>query len=309
MKYAAIVMAFCVATPAFAQDRMDLDECAQSWAALFSLTNLPPTTISADVDPSGWCVIENATLDANARLNLQVDSLRWRASEIERFLDDGLPPRSIEIYGEGVRTQPKTGDPVYDYLLGLQKSGQQMGFGISARWDGVQNAVYLDEGYITFDDTNKIEATGQLDGVDLTDMESFQSSIANMGLRSLQLKTTFDGWFETILALPIGVGILTDPALAPEDQVIAVKDRTIEFTSDLPDQILPDVAKEALAEFVTDLPNPRGELQVQLQADPVIGADQIGLFQLAKDAQTRAEMIPQVLDGLRVLVTWTSAKE
>ncbi|MDA9207597.1 hypothetical protein N9O61_01790 [Octadecabacter sp.] len=309
MKHILAALAICAATPVMAQDRMSLDQCVQSWGVVFGLTGLPIAQLQVDVDSSGWCIIQEGTFAVDGGSRVRVDRLKWRASEIDRLISDGLPPRSLEIYGERLGVLPQTGDPVYDYLLGLQTRETEVGFGVSARWDGVQNAIVVDEGYVVFDETNRIDVTGRVDGLDLTDMASIQSSFGTMGLKSLELKTTFDGWFEDYLALAIGVAVLTEPNVAPEVQVAGLQQHAIGFISEAPEAVLPDVARDALSAFITDLPTPRGTLQVQLNADPVIGALRLAPLGFADAEQDRLDLLETVLDGVRLLVTWSPTRE
>ena len=309
MKYTLAAIAICAAAPVMAQDRMSLDQCVQSWDAVFGLTGLPIAQLQVDVDSSGWCVIQEGTFAIEGASRIRVDSLKWRASEIDRLISDGLPPRSIEIYGESLGVLPQTGDAVYDYLLGLQTRETEVDFGVSARWDGVQNAVVVDEGYVVFDETNRIDVTGRVEGVDLTDMASIQTSVGTMGLKSLELKATFDGWFEDYLALALGVAVLTEPDVAPEVQVAGLQQQAVGFIAEFPDAVLPDVARDAVSAFIMDLPTPRGTLQVQLNADPVIGARRLAPLRFANAEQDQRDLLEIVLDGVRLLVTWSPTRE
>lgn len=309
MKYAVTALALLGAAPVWAQDRMDATQCVASWDTVVDAIGLPNVQVQVDVDPAGWCLAQEISLSVQGGTRVRLDSLKWRATEMDRLIDEGLPPRSLEIYGEGLGFVPQTGDDVYDYLLGLQIRETELGFGLSVRWDGVQNAVLVDEAYFAFDDTNRIDVTGRIDGVDLTDEVSFQTSFGTMGLSNLLFKAAFDGWFETYLAVPVGVAILTDTGVPPEDQVDKLQRQSFDFISNFPDAILPAVAGEALADFITQLPNPRGTLQVQVSADPVIGVLRLSPLGFAQTAQERFDILPEVLEGVRVLVTWAPTRE
>lgn len=309
MKHVITAIALCAATPVLAQDRMDAADCVQSWDTVFGLTGLPVSQLQIDVDPSGWCHIQEGAFMIDGGTRIRMDTLKWRASEIGRLINDGLPPRSLEIYGEGIGVLPQTGDAIYDYLISLQTAETELGFGLSVRWDGVQNAVLVDEGYVIFDETNRIDITGRVDGIDLTDMVSLQTSVGTMGLSNLLFKATFDGWFESYLAFPVGASVLVEGPVSPTDQVAALQQQVIDFAAGIPETILPVVARDALGEFVTTLPTPHGTLQVQVTADPVIGALRIAPLGFAETAQDRNDMLPDVLEGVRLLVTWSPTRE
>lgn len=319
MKSMGLRAAFCtfatlvspiVASPVSAQDRMTEETCAQSWASAFALTGLPPTTVTAQVDEAGWCTISEARIRIGFQNELEIDALRWRASDIGRFLTDDLPPRSLEVYAEGLRVLPKTatGDAVLDYLLAVQASGQDAGFGLSIRWDGVQNAVLIDEGHLILDETNRIDLSGRIDGVDLTDVASLQASAGTMGLRQLEVKTQLDGWFEAVLAMPLGQILLTQSEVPPAKQIADLQAQAIDFLAQIPHETLPVVAQDALSAFITDLPHPKGQLQVQMTAEPTLGMSRFAPLAFGREPRDAA-FVSQILDGVRLIVTWDAKKE
>ena len=299
----------CISAPVLAQDRMERDECVQSWGAVFSFSNFPDVQQQIDVDSSGWCQIQNGVLNIDIRTRLHIETFKWRASEVERLIEEGLPPRSLEVYGEGLRVIPQSGDAVYDYLLEVQLGDARIDFGGAVRWDGVQNAVVVDEGFVVFDETNRVDVTGRIDGVDLTDQASIQSSLGTAGLENFTVKAEFDGWFEHFLAVPFGVAVLTDSVLPPEQQVGDLQGQAINLIGRIPETVFPDVTRDALSQFITALPKPRGTLQVQLNAEPAIGMERLSPLGFTQTAQDRLNVLPDVLDGVRVLVTWSPTRE
>ncbi len=309
MKHLLAALTISLAAPVAAQDRMQAEDCIQSWDAMFQLTGLPAAQVQIDVDDAGWCVIEEGVFSVEQRSRVRLDSLKWRASAIDRLIDDGLPPRTLEIYGEGLGVLPQTGNRVNDYLFSLQNRGSELDFGLSVRWDSLQNSVFVDEGFIRFDADNRVDVIGRIDGIDLSDRASLQTSFGTMGLRNVTLKSTFDGWFEDYLAFPIGASVLDSADGAPENQVEALQEQAVAFLENVPETVLPAVAREALSKFIVSLPTPRGALQIQLNADPVIGAARLMPLGFAATAQDRAALIPDLMDGVRVLVTWTALRD
>ena len=75
-----------------------------------------------------------------------------------------------------------------------------------------------------------------------------------------------------------------------------------EWTS-LPGTSLPDDAAEALAGFVTALPQGRGRLVLDLGSEAGIGAAELGLLALAKDP-SGAEALARFLAGARISAQW-----
>lgn len=293
------------ASPAFAQDRMDMETCQGGWNAVMTQLapdlEVPVTTVSDD----GWCVVLDLVVPIDRGSSAIIETVKWRAGDMDRVFEEGLPPRSFEMAAEGLSILPQTGDPIFDYLFGLQSRQSAYDFGITLRWDGVQNAILLDEAYFDFYPGNTISATGRMDGVDLTDLAAIQRSAGTAGLRDLSMVVEFDGWFESIIALPLGTSLLSDRDTAPEVQVEALRRQAVEFASQIPDGLMPEPSRDALVEFLTSLPHPRGKAQVQLSTDPVIGMTRLLPFVQVSDGASVLETIPVALDGVNLLMTWT----
>lgn len=309
MKHAFLAAILMLSSPATAQDRMTLAQCTGSWAALEAMIGVRVSGADIVADDAGWCLILNATFDIDDRTGMRLASLSWRASDIERFIDDGLPPRMIEVVGKGIGMVARTGDPVFDYLFGLQTSLPWAGFGLTARWDGVQNAVLVDSAYIDLSAENRIEATARIDGVNLTDRTTMQMSVGAMGLRDLSINSEFSGWFETYLAMSLGTMLLDGTAGAPDAQVEAMQVQVIENIAQVPDSIMPKTARDALSAFVTSLPHPRGEAQLQFSADPSFGATRLAPFAMLPDRPSVQQIVELGLNGVLLLFTWTPKAE
>ncbi|SMX37469.1 hypothetical protein [Octadecabacter ascidiaceicola] len=287
-----------------AQERMELSTCQYGWAAVVRLIASDAQLQQISVTDDGWCQIDDLKLLAEPQTNFKVETLRWRASDMERFVEQGLPPRSLEIVGVGVSIAGATGDRNLDYLMGLQAAVPETGFGVFVRWDGVQNAVFVDEAYVDFSAENRIEATARVDGVDLSDQTAMQTSIGSMGLKDLVVTTQFSGWFETYLALPVGYGLLREDGPEPEIQVQELQSQVIEIIYNLPEEIVPGTSKEALGSFVQSLPTPRGAARLQLSANPPLGASRMTPFALMADTPALDEIVELGLDGVDLLFTW-----
>ncbi len=303
MKY-AIFAALLLATPVAAQDRMTAEQCNGSWAALETLVGVDIGSPSIEPDNEGWCMITDGDLAVDERRRLRIASLRWRASDIGRFIQSGLPPRSLEIKGRNFALVPVTGDPVYDYLLAVQSARGATSFGLNVRWDGVQNTVIVNDAFVSFSDKDRIEATARIDGVNLTDHTTTQMSIGSMGLRELSIKSDFAGWFEAYVALGLGANLLSNGAGSPEDQVARYKQQAADFIGSLPDANMSVASRNALSAFVMALPHPRGRAQMQLNAAPSLGATRMAPFTVLPAAPTPQQVIDLGLAGVTLLFTW-----
>lgn len=309
MKHAFLAAVFLLSSPATAQERMTPAQCTGSWAALEAHMGAPVGDAGVVADDEGWCLILDGTFDINDDTSFRLASLRWRASDVDRFIEYGLPPRTIEIVGKGIGVVSQSGDLVFDYLFGLQNAQPRAGFGLTVRWDGVQNAVLVDTAYVDLFAGNRIEATARLDGVNLTDRTTMQMSVGTMGLRDLSITSEFAGWFEAYIAMPLGTMLLDSDAGAPDAQVEALKAQAIEAVGQIPDTIMPQTARDALSAFVTSLPHPRGKAQLQISADPSLGAARLAQFAMLPDPPSTEQIVEPALNGVSVLFTWSPAVE
>ena len=303
-RYVFAALLFC-AGQVSAQERMERETCQQGWAAVVPMITPDAQLPRMSVTDDGWCQIDDLTLPMDQSSAFSVETLRWRASDMARVAELGLPPRSLEIAGIGFAVVAQTGDPVFDYLLELQSSAADSGFGLSVRWDGVQNAVFVDEAYVDFFTGNRIEATARVEGVNLTDQTAMQTSIGSMGLKDLVVTTQLAGWFEAYVALSLGTLLLDNDGIAPEAQVQKLQEQALEVVGNIPDSIVPSTSREALSAFIQDLPTPRGTARLQLSANPPLGAARMTPFALMARSPTIEEIVELGLEGVALLFTWT----
>ena len=301
--------ALALAAPAAAQERMSREQCEDTLVQLAALVGTETPQVEVTSDAEGWCVVADARLNLDQYSQWSLDKLRWRAGDIARFLDEGLPPRSLEIIGEGLGVLAETGDPVFDYLFEIQASQSKSEFGLNIRWDGLQNAVVVEEAYITFNADNRISASARIDGVNLTDAASMQTSLGSFGLRDLSAQAEFDGWFEAYLAMPLGQLVLQNGDVAPQTQVEALQDQAVTFIQALPNESVPENTRAALSAFVEALPNPRGSARLQLSATPPIGMARFAPLGLTAQAPTLDTFVPILLEGTSLLFTWAPTGE
>ena len=308
MRALIFAAALVAASPALAQERMTQADCEGAWQALEAVMPGEAGTATPSVTDAGWCKIEDAQLPIDSGSLARIDLLEWRASDITRLIEEGLPPRALEMRAEGLRIAPQTGDPVYDYLLELQSSVDRAGFGLSARWDGVQNVVLIEEAWLDLYGDNRIEGTARIEGVDLTDWAAIQSSAGTAGLADLSLKTTFDGWFETYVAVALGSMLLSPVETEPRAQVAALQDEAVAMIDAFPESFMPAPSRTALTAFLRALPAPRGSLQLQLSAAPALGAVRMVPLSLLPAEVGLAEAMEAALEGVTLLVTWAPEK-
>ena len=296
-------LALTLASPVAAQDRMTPDLCNRSVAALASMAetaagDVPP----ANVDTAGWCVIEGAILPIDSATTLKLDRLRWRAGDLARFVNDGLPPRSLEVEARGIHVVPQTGDPVFDYLLGVQMAQGGIDLSAGLRWDGVQRTLMVDQLSVDLGDAGSVAVSARVDGVDLTDRGTIQTSAGSAGLRTLSLTATFAGWFEAYALLPLGTNLLDSAGPPPAEQVAALIRITTGLVNALPGTTVNASSKAALIAFLETLPTPRGQLRVQVAAEPGLGAARLAPLVVQGAG---ADILDRLLEGVTISANWT----
>lgn len=300
--YAAIIGAF-LAGPAIGQERMTPILCEASLQVVEGFVGQAERD-SVEVTDDGWCRLTGTIFTGPVIAHLRIDSLIWRGSDVGRLMQEGLPPRSLEVVAEGMRVEPSIGDSVSSYLYRIQASPTSYSAKLSVRWDGVQNAILIDEAEFRFDDTNSIAMTARVEGVDLTNMASLQTSAGTAGLRNLSVKLEFDGWFEHHVAWTLGQELLEDGDVSPEAQVIALQRQAIDAVETFPFPTTPSSSRAALAEFIAALPHPEGVLQVQIQAEPPFGMRQLMPLNGVGYSADPLPLFEAALEGIVVLVTW-----
>lgn len=294
-----------LATPATAQDRMTQTECADSLTSVAALSQLDVSQIPVTVDAQGWCEVADATIPAPSRNTVHIGSLKWRGSDMGRFVVDGLPPRAIDVEVRDFRILTETGDAVLDYLIALQSVDQALDAGLSLRWDGVQKAVILDRMFVDLYADNRIEATARIDGIDLTDRATINTSLGTAGLSNLIITSEFDGWFEAFVMMTLGSMFLYDSDAPPEAQVATLKGHGIEIVQELPDDLMPATSRDALSAFIAALPTPRGTVRLQMSATTPIGAANLAPVLLTGQAPSPSEAISRFMKDATILFTWT----
>lgn len=296
-----------------AQDRMTLDTCKGSWEAAVPMLDAAFRGVSEAnprADEAGWCVIEDVVFGNEYRA-YRIETLRWRGTDMRRLIDQGLPPRSLEIEIADARFAPMVaGSEVQSYLLGVQMYRTATDARLSLRWDGVQKALILDSLEIDFPGANRIEASARIDGVDLSDTAAIQMSLGNMGLSDLDLVIETNGLFENTLAMPLGALLLEEDDTPPEVQVRWWIGQVQEIVAQMSDDILPARSKAALVALLDEMPTPSGTLRLNLVLDAPIGAARLMPLMNSFPVQDLSDpRLAAVLEEITLVADWQPASE
>lgn len=289
--------------PVAAQDRMSLEICRDSLSALVDQAGLNLIETEASLSADGWCVIEEGAIEIDQVSWLKIGRLQWRAADMERFTELGLPPRSLEVLGQGISFVPSVQDPIFSYIFEAQSHLNAVDIGLDLRWDGLQKTLRIEDAFIEFDAYNRFALAARIADLDITDQASLTASIGTAGLQDLSLRANFEGWFEAYLLTALAPMLLNYGAVPPGDQVAALQDQATAAITALPETMMSAPSRAALEGFLRALPTPEGQLQIQVTANPPVELPGLApLFNADADRGTNA--LETALGGTNVSVIW-----
>jgi hypothetical protein len=150
-----------------------------------------------------------------------------------------------------------------------------------------------------------VQASAVLTGVDLSSTGAMQMSATSFALTEFDTQVTTHGLFEWYILMALGTMVL--PSEGDIDAAAeGLRADLAAVLDDLPGTSFSDASKAALRELIAELPNPSGDLTLELRAEPGIGPARAAGYALNGVPQTLAEAAPLFL-GVTVDVGWTHA--
>jgi len=309
---AAVVLAVALAGPAAAQDRMSTAVCEASWDILARTVGWPPDDTRHDpprATDDGWCGIADLRWTGGVSHEVELTDLRWRLGDPVRLIEDGLPPRSVEVEVGRIATWPEIGNPVRNYAYRLQGPQFEGSGALRLQWDGVAKALTLNEFVMDFGGLGGFGVTARASGVDLADRAAMRRSLGTVTLETLTLEVTATGFLERYLAVPLAEALLDPDGPVPEAQVARLIARAKAALAEVDDDLLPPRSRTALAAALDSLPRPRGTLRVQLQTDAPLPVGEILTDALAlTPLRARLDLLRPYLPQMRLAATWTATR-
>ena len=300
----AALAALTINAPAEAQT----PNCLAQWSRLqevvqtFDLADtLPPGIVRQNA--TGGCHIDGLTLPAGPNLNITVDSLEWQGQDMQRFVTDGLPPRSLIVQVTGVGFVPDIGDPVFTYLQGIQSRGRQIDLMLDLEWNEPARQLSLNALRINVPESDYLLLQATVENVDFSTKAAMQSSMGSFGLVQLGAEIRSKHMFQNFVLLPIGLALLQG-ADDPKARVAELQDIAYDHIDAAPSEILPGSAKAALKDLVSDLPDPAGILRFEQTADPGIGPARFLPLALQRGAFESLDDIWTLLEGIRINIIY-----
>lgn len=261
---AACLVPLLVSLPAAAQDlpsdapAMESGACLSGWALFQALVGATPPEgepLAAPILEDGHCRVDNPVV-ASPQMTYHARRIAWAAAGFEALMQGALPDR-VDLAIEGLVMQPRLDQPLWDYVT-LAQARASGGIDLRATARQADGGLTLSETEIGFPDGSRIRLEAELtDLAPLAPMDTL--------LRHARLEIRTQGLFERYLLAPLVLAYF-DPALPAEMQAEMRRAEATQVVSDLPDSNFPTETRRAMAAFIADFPNPRGDLTLQLEA-------------------------------------------
>lgn len=274
--------------PVLAQDMppMNAQICAQSWDVLAAHSTFAPDVAIAV--EGGDCLLRDLTVPVDS-LRAHIAELRWRLTGFEALAAGGLLSQ-ISVNATGVYVVPNIENlPVMEYVLFAQaRAHDPITISISATQDN--GNVRLSQFHIDFPGDNAIELQTTLTGVTPNDPTQIRLHHARVAVET-------NGLFEAHALMPLA-NLLLRPDAPIEPQVEMARRMGIGAIMALPDGIMSQDSRAELTRFVQDLPNPAGELTLELSAPNGVALD------AAMQAAHTPSRLVAIFDGHEILARY-----
>lgn len=292
--------------PALAQDAAPVDACARDWAVLVAVSGLGDVFNGPVTEVDGWCEARAVTLgdvpEGELGAEVRVDALRWRGEGLDALAAGTGLPTALEVEMEGLRVLTQAGDSTLTWLMERQQARSGIDGALSVAWDAGTRDLTVSRLDLDFPGEGAIALTATVAGLDLSSEAALTVSLGSAGLTRLTAEVALRGLFEAYLLMPLGAALL-DGSPDPEAEAERLRARALAEVARLPEAIFPEPARAALSALLGDLPNPWGDLSVDVTASPPLGAPRLARFALTGAPATPEALWP-ALEGVTVAVEW-----
>ena len=302
---AALALAMTAAPTAQAQTfpfpadapEMETNACLSSWALL--MATLGATTpegepVSAPVTEEGHCRVDNALLRSPWQ-TWHARRVSWAVDGLDALAQGSLPAR-IDLVMEDFGLLGRMDHPVWDYVL-LAQSRAMSGMTLRLSATYAEGVVQLTETEILFPAGSRVALDARFSGIDPASPLTARVDTARLEVRTL-------GLFERYLLGPI-VTAYFDPALPMEPQADMQRAQATALVTALPEASFPPETRAAMAAFIADFPNPRGDLGITLDAPEGMRLTQLGHL----GGLEGAEALASAFEGVQIGISYDPISE
>lgn len=300
MKF-ALPLAALLAAPAaaaFAWDRMNLADCQASVQRVAGMVSSRDPSV-----PRAFATaIENLTVSGQGVCQIDVrnipgmeavDGLAWRAERIDDWIEDGIPPRALDLRVFGF-------DPGRTQARG--PSGRPpLAIEATLRQEPDASLLILERFEVFNGVGDKLVISGVMERVILSSTSMMQVSLGAATFKAGLVSMTLDGDVENPFSFNFDVNVQGGPQ--------AGRQSVMGIISLLPDSLIDDSSRAELTDFAEDLPKPAGRLEVSVASDRGLGMLQVGMGVISSmdsDGESgMADAFDGLFDGLSAQATWT----
>ncbi|WP_068304154.1 hypothetical protein [Pararhodobacter sp. CCB-MM2] len=276
---------------------MESNACLSSWALLMAFLGATPPEgepLAAPVTEEGHCRVDNV-LVRSPRHIFHAERISWAASGLEALMQGALPDR-IDLVAEGFGMLSHVDQPVWDYVM-LAQSRASAGMALRLSVTHREGVVTVSQADIDFPDDSRASLTATLTGID-------PATPAGALLQTARLDIHTAGLFERYLLAPI-VTAYFDPALPMEPQADMQRAQATALVTALPEASFPPETRAAMAAFIADFPNPRGDLGITLDAPDGMRLTQLGHL----GGLEGAEALASAFEGVQIGISYDPISE
>jgi hypothetical protein len=280
------------------------NDCAQQWSKVsdflveFTDVNKMPPVLSRTMS-DGACRVSGIEFPFDRRSRMAIRSITWNGEDLERFTDEGLPPRSLNIAIDDMRRKSDFGFPDVDEAWDEMFAEASADINIVAHWDEETSKLYLDLFSIRLATGDYLTVEAVADNVDFSSKGRMQMSATGWSISTMTVGFETLGAFEQVLEDPFG----SDLWGRSQDRTERVA--TMEANVDLlPDALVPQASKTAIKSFFKDTPSPKGPVRIDLTASPGLGPVRFLPFFSGLHRQGDKETFWSMLEGIRIDVSY-----
>jgi hypothetical protein len=293
VKTFVIIAALLTATQAGAFGRMTQADCAASWEAFNLLMNEGDQSdhrldVSVRVTPQGWCAVRGG--DPAFRRS-RFDEMLWRAEDMARFINDGIPPLALEFAITGIDPDAMEGGDI-------NTSRPPLTFSATLRQIPEAGQVIVERAELASDAGDVIAGSMVFERLFLSSPSMMQVSMGSVAFKAGLFEMTLTGAHEN----PFGFG--GDLAMRGNPDV--QRRAAFDLISQLPQGFVDDESRAELTGFAGELPNPRGTFAISLNSETGFGLMQVGVFAAMEWVDSVENGgLEVLLDGMTLGADWS----